>query len=54
MLPGGPGPRVCTGLLGAEGRCYSDCLSLGLGQIFPQRDCPSNHTCVPCWAKACN
>jgi len=54
MLPGGPGPRPCTGLLGAEGRCYSDCLNLGLGQIFPQRDCPDNHTCVPCWAKACN
>jgi hypothetical protein len=54
MLPGGPGPRVCYGLLGAEGRCYSDCLNLGLGQVFPQRDCPNNHTCVPCWAKACN
>jgi hypothetical protein len=53
MLPGGPGPRVCYGLLGAEGRCYSDCLNLGLGQIFPQRDCPDYHTCVPCWAKAC-
>ncbi|HEY2749305.1 MAG TPA: hypothetical protein VGL86_32025 [Polyangia bacterium] len=54
MLPGGPGPRACTGLLGAEGRCYSDCLNLGLGQIFPQQDCPNNHTCVPCWAKACD
>ncbi len=54
MLPGGPGPRVCYGLLGAEGRCYSSCLNLGLGQVFPQRDCPDNHTCVPCWAKACN
>jgi hypothetical protein len=54
MLPGGPGPQVCSGLLGAEGRCYSDCLNLGLGQVFPQRDCPDNHTCVPCWAKACN
>ena len=29
-------------------------LNLGLGQVFPQRDCPNNHTCVPCWAKACN
>lgn len=54
MLPGGPGPRVCYGLLGGEGRCYSNCLNLGLGQVFPQRDCPDNHTCVPCWAKACN
>jgi hypothetical protein len=54
MLPGGPGPQPCTGLLGAAGACYSNCLSLGLGQIFPQRDCPDNHTCVPCWAKACN
>jgi hypothetical protein len=54
MLPGGPGPRACTGLLGGEGRCYADCLNLGLGQVFPQRDCPNNHTCVPCWAKSCN
>ncbi len=53
MLPGGPGLQSCTTLL-SSGRCYSNCLNLGLGQVFPQADCPPDHTCVPCWAKACN
>jgi hypothetical protein len=44
-LPGGQG-RGCSFVY--SGTCISNCVDLGAGQIFPQANCPGNHTCVPC------
>jgi hypothetical protein len=54
-LPGGPGnTQVCNVPVFGQGRCYSNCLNLGLGQLFPQESCPADHSCVPCSVHSCS
>ena len=51
LLPGGSGGQGCEGpfyLFFYDGTCESNCLDLGLGEIFPQQSCPGNHSCIPC------
>jgi hypothetical protein len=45
QLPGGTG-QACSFIY--SGTCLSNCLNLGIGEVFPQASCPSNHTCIPC------
>jgi hypothetical protein len=44
-LPGGQG-QGCSFIY--SGTCISNCIDLGIGSIFPQANCPANHTCIPC------
>jgi hypothetical protein len=51
LLPGGSGGQGCTFEIWPfdfSGSCYSNCLDLGIGEVFPQGTCPSNHSCISC------
>jgi hypothetical protein len=51
LLPGGSGGQGCEGpfyLFFYDGTCESNCLDLGIGEVFPQQSCPTNHSCIPC------
>jgi hypothetical protein len=49
-LPGGSGGQGCSAsiIISYSGTCISNCVNLGIGEIFPQGNCPANHTCIPC------
>src|SRR5258708_33711844 len=51
LLPGGLGGQGCTfeiWPIDFSGSCYSNCLDLGIGEVFPQGTCPNNHSCISC------
>jgi len=31
-----------------DGTCINSCANLGIGQGYPQANCPSHHKCIPC------
>ncbi len=48
-LPGGTGEACSASIIVSySGTCISNCVNLGIGSIFPQGNCPANHTCIPC------
>jgi hypothetical protein len=52
-LPGGRGQGCHVSFtpvppFNYDGSCISNCVNLGLGTLYPQANCPSNHTCIPC------
>ena len=49
-LPGGSGGQACSLIFGTvDGSCFSNCLDIGIGEVFPQEQCPDNHSCIPCF-----